>query len=1322
MSEISIYDIVPTPKLADKLIGTSVGGVIPDVTYNFTLEELLQLFIPNIPANTLQGVLDYGNTATQNINLTGTISTTNLTVLATANILNSNLSGNTRVMAGLFDRTNASGTAGQVLRSTGTQVEWYTVPTVIPTLQQVLTSGNTSNISIVLTANLTAVTATADTVVSNTSLNVNGVLRDGIAAVGASNQILSSTGSGVRWVDMPVYNVISPLLYDTPTKTFSIQVANSSQGGYLSSADWINFDGKQNQILLTTTGNNGSSTFVGSTLNIPTYTLSGLGGVPTSRTLTINGVTYDLSANRTWTIAAGVASVTASVPLFSSGGADPNITIQVANTSQSGYLTNTDWNTFNAKQGALTLTTTGTSGPSTLVGTTLNIPQYQSVLTNPITGSGTLNYVSKFTSASSIGDSNIQDSGTLITLGSDTYISSGALGIGTSSLTGRNLLVSANITGATLSVGVTSNGAVQSDVTNARAFSTGVLVADSSTILGLYHYNATQGAIGAGATVDTQYGFYASNNLIGATTNIGYYGFIPSGTGRWNFYAAGTASNYFAGSLGIGTLNLTGYNLRVSKNITGATTAYGVVSDGIVQSDVTTSARGFSTLLGTNASSFFLSGLVHYQAQQGTIGAGSTVSNQYGFAATNSLSGASNNFGFYGDLPSGAGLWNLYMNTTALNYLAGNLLIGSTTDNGLKLQVTGQGYFSSSVGIGTTNLTGYGLRVSKNITGATSAYGIFQNGTVQSDVTTLAIGIWNTLNTAASVFTLPAYTHINISQGTIGAGSVITNQYGIFIDSSLTGATNNYGFYGNITSGTNRWNLYMNGTANNYLAGSLGIGTTSLTGYNLKVLKNITGSTSAYGISSEGAIQSDVTTQTVYFASNASTAAASFTVPIIAHFSAVQGTFGAGSSVTTQYGYFVSSSMTGATNNHAFRGGLTSGTGRWNIYMDGDAENYILGNVGIGVSASRVSSGPILTSTLTNGGSGYVDGTYTDVAVTAISSNGAGALYTIVVSGGVVTTATLTWAGTSYKVGNTITVSNTLLGGTGSGLIITIDTVDSSPLKVSSTIGGDITLYRSDTSLSAGENYGTIKWEGNDATVKASGLQAEIGAFAAGTSGGANLSFFTRSSVAGTSLVENLRITDLGNIGIGVTSGLTQYNVRASKNITGATIAYGITSDGIIQSGVTSQSHYYSTNAQTQATTFTLNSLFHYRAIQGTLGAGSTINNQFGFYVDNTLTGATNNYGFRGEIASGTNRWNLYMAGTAQNYLAGALSIGVTTANASALLQVDSTTKGFLPPRMTAAQRTAIATPAEGLVVFQTDGTVGLYLYASAAWHSMTML
>jgi hypothetical protein len=47
--------------------------------------------------------------------------------------------------------------------------------------------------------------------------------------------------------------------------------------------------------------------------------------------------------------------------------------------------------------------------------------------------------------------------------------------------------------------------------------------------------------------------------------------------------------------------------------------------------------------------------------------------------------------------------------------------------------------------------------------------------------------------------------------------------------------------------------------------------------------------------------------------------------------------------------------------------------------------------------------------------------------------------------------------------------------------------------------------------------------------------------------------------------------------------------------------------------------------------------------------------------------------------------------------------------NTSAMLDVKSTVKGFLPPRMTLAQRNAIATPATGLMIYQTDGVPGLY-------------
>lgn len=63
-------------------------------------------------------------------------------------------------------------------------------------------------------------------------------------------------------------------------------------------------------ISLTTTNTSGPATYSSSTgiLNIPVYSPDLSGYVPTSRTLTINGVAYDLSADRAWTIAGGVTS------------------------------------------------------------------------------------------------------------------------------------------------------------------------------------------------------------------------------------------------------------------------------------------------------------------------------------------------------------------------------------------------------------------------------------------------------------------------------------------------------------------------------------------------------------------------------------------------------------------------------------------------------------------------------------------------------------------------------------------------------------------------------------------------------------------------------------------------------------------------------------------------------------------------------------------------------------------------------------------------------------------------------------------------------
>jgi hypothetical protein len=67
--------------------------------------------------------------------------------------------------------------------------------------------------------------------------------------------------------------------------------------------------------------------------------------------------------------------------------------------------------------------------------------------------------------------------------------------------------------------------------------------------------------------------------------------------------------------------------------------------------------------------------------------------------------------------------------------------------------------------------------------------------------------------------------------------------------------------------------------------------------------------------------------------------------------------------------------------------------------------------------------------------------------------------------------------------------------------------------------------------------------------------------------------------------------------------------------------------------------------------------------------------------------------------------------------------VGINTDNStpdgSAMLDVKSTTKGMLIPRMDSTQRVAIATPATGLLVYQTDGTDGFYFYNGTEWVSL---
>lgn len=105
-----------------------------------------------------------------------------------------------------------------------------------------------------------------------------------------------------------------------------------------------------------------------------------------------------------WTVVSvgSVTAVTATSPIFSSGGTTPDISIQPANSVDDGYLTSADWNTFDGKfdvpTGASTdyLDGTGTPTPfptiptGTVTSVDLSMPAAFSVSGNPVTTSGTL--------------------------------------------------------------------------------------------------------------------------------------------------------------------------------------------------------------------------------------------------------------------------------------------------------------------------------------------------------------------------------------------------------------------------------------------------------------------------------------------------------------------------------------------------------------------------------------------------------------------------------------------------------------------------------------------------------------------------------------------------------------------------------------------------------------------------------------------------------------------------------------------------------------------------------------------------------------------
>jgi hypothetical protein len=401
-------------------------------------------------------------------------------------------------------------------------------------------------------------------------------------------------------------------------------------------------------------------------------TLAGYGitdAVPSSRTITINGTAQDLSANRTFNVGtvtsvAALTLGTSGTDLSSSvanGTTTPVITLNVptASAANRGALSAADWTTFNNKQNALT---------------------------NPVTGTGTTNYLPKFTGASTIGNSVI-------------FESSGSVYLGTAYVLNRTN-TGGYFTGVSDNFGLTYDG-------TAANISNG-----SATPMKFYTSGALKmtldasGNLGLGVTPSTWLSTYRnlqiglSSSIVGQSNdtriifnNNAYY----SGSSQWVYLANSPAAQY----------------TMADNNHFWYTAPSGTAGNAISFTQaMTLDASGNLMVGGTSSTGYWPANLTQSAARQiiqyndsttnlNNANAGLVILN------SNTTAGTSSKlvFGAYNTDPVAVGLAYISAvnSTRSSGYLTGDLVFGTSGGGGtgaverFRIASTGAATFSSSV-------------------------------------------------------------------------------------------------------------------------------------------------------------------------------------------------------------------------------------------------------------------------------------------------------------------------------------------------------------------------------------------------------------------------------------------------------------------------------------------------------------------------------------------------------------------------------------------------------------------------------------------------
>jgi hypothetical protein len=414
----------------------------------------------------------------------------------------------------------------------------------------------------------------------------------------------------------------------------SLGLSSGSANGALSSTDWTTFNNKQPAL-----NGTGFVKVTGTTVSYDNSTY-----VPTSRTININGNEFDLSANRAWSIPTHNAVSIGSANGLSITSDGQVLSLALASAGSIGALSASDWMTFNSKIG----------------------------------GSGTANYLPKFTGSAFLGNSQIFDNGTNVGIGTDSP--------------GTKLDVRGNINIGNASDTVTNSFAIQS---NKAIFS---IAANGGTNAAGTTITYTWGAGGQGPLIFNR-SLGVETMRLGADGNVG----IGTTTPATLLYVKG--NSLYNGNITADNSSTTGggvFTVRQNGVTSGFMSTAGSVLGNTSRDLALFSETGLNQVFFTNDTERLRI------TSGGNVGIGTTSpTEKFIVAGSGRFTGQATNFstgsrGVNIDITDASGLSRIY--AVAGTGTAGDLALG--TDGAERMRITSGG----NVGIGTTS-PGYALDV-----------------------------------------------------------------------------------------------------------------------------------------------------------------------------------------------------------------------------------------------------------------------------------------------------------------------------------------------------------------------------------------------------------------------------------------------------------------------------------------------------------------------------------------------------------------------------------------------------------------------------------